>query len=250
MRIMTDYTATRKIASYEVNLFGQLRLSAILRICQEVAEEHLTSYGMDHVTLMEKENLAFLILRVGMKFHRLPKDGETITIRTQPEGNAGVQLYRSFEIGTGNEKLMDIMYANVLVDSRTHKLMSPDRLHQMGVDIKQTLLPKRKLGKLKMPQEPERWGIREIRFSDLDFNGHLSNSIYGNIIEDYLPHNCMEEGHIEKRALSNLQINYIKEMKLKDKMLIQGIETEQQFAMAGVADGQRGFECAGTYCAK
>ena len=42
MRIMTDYMATRKIASYEVNLFGELRLSTVLRICQEVAEEHLT----------------------------------------------------------------------------------------------------------------------------------------------------------------------------------------------------------------
>ena len=98
MRIMTDYTATRKIASYEVNLFGELRLSTVLRICQEVAEEHLTMYQMDHVTLMKTQNLAFLILRVGMNINRLPKDGETITVLTRPEGNSGAQFYRSYKI--------------------------------------------------------------------------------------------------------------------------------------------------------
>ena len=93
---MTDYTSTRKIASYEVNLYGELRLSTILRICQEVAEEHLTVFGMDHVTLMETQNLAFLILRVGMEINRMPRDGETITIRTQPEGNTGAPFKYSF----------------------------------------------------------------------------------------------------------------------------------------------------------
>lgn len=94
LRVMTDYTVIRKIASYEVNLYGELRLSTILRICQEVAEEHLIGFGMDHVTLMQTQNLAFLILRVGMKINRMPRDGETIIIRTQPEGNSGAQFYR------------------------------------------------------------------------------------------------------------------------------------------------------------
>lgn len=189
MKVMTNYSTTRKIASYEVNLFGQLRLSAILRICQEAAETHLMSYNMDHLTLMEKENLAFLILRVGMQISRMPKDGETITIRTRPEGNAGVQFYRSYEIRCGGDKWMDILYANVLVDSRTHKLISPSRLDFMETDVQKMRSPKRKLCKLKMPQKLEQWGVRQIRFSDLDFNGHLSNSIYGDIIEDFLPHN-------------------------------------------------------------
>ena len=128
MRIMTDYMAVKKIASYEVNLFGELRLSTILRICQEVAEEHLTKYQMDHVTLMKTQNLAFLILRVGMKINRLPKDGETITVLTRPEGNSGAQFYRSYKICVDKEELMDIMYSNILVDSNTHKIAHPSRL--------------------------------------------------------------------------------------------------------------------------
>ena len=147
MRIMTDYTATRKIASYEVNLFGELRLSTVLRICQEVAEEHLTMYQMDHVTLMKTQNLAFLILRVGMNINRLPKDGETITVLTRPEGNSGAQFYRSYKICVGQEELMDIMYSNILVDSTTHKIAHPSRLDYLKIDIKQTLPPKQKLNK-------------------------------------------------------------------------------------------------------
>ena len=247
MRIMTDYTATRKIASYEVNLFGELRLSTVLRICQEVAEEHLTMYQMDHVTLMKTQNLAFLILRVGMNINRLPKDGETITVLTRPEGNSGAQFYRSYKIWVGQEELMDIMYSNILVDSTTHKIAHPSRLDYLKIDIKQTLSPKQKLNKLKIPEDMESWGIRQIRFSDLDFNGHMSNSIYGNIIEDYLPYNYTNNSNICRKELYKLQINYVKESKLKDDMLICGKELEQGFIMIGSVEGCRTFECQGQF---
>ena len=246
LRVMTDYTATRKIASYEVNLYGELRLSTILRICQEVAEEHLIGFGMDHVTLMQTQNLAFLILRVGMKINRMPRDGETIIIRTQPEGNSGAQFYRSYEICSNGEKLMDVMYSNILVDSNTHKIMHPSRLNYLEIDIKQILSPQKRLGKLKIPAELKDWGTRGIRFSDIDFNGHLSNSIYGDIIEDYLPHNYNNSKMCRKK-LSDLQINYIKESKLKDELVIQGVHSDNNFIMIGKVEGQRAFECAGIY---
>ncbi len=107
---------------------------------------------MDHVTLMKTQNLAFLILRVGMKINRLPKDGETITVLTRPEGNSGAQFYRSYKICVDKEELMDIMYSNILVDSNTHKIAHPSRLDYLEIDIKQTLSPKEKLNKLKFPR--------------------------------------------------------------------------------------------------
>ena len=128
MRIMTDYMAVRKIASYEVNLFGELRLSSHYLEFARGSRRHLTKYQMDHVTLMKTQNLAFLILRVGMKINRLPKDGETITVLTRPEGNSGAQFYRSYKICVNQEELMDIMYSNILVDSNTHKIAHPSRL--------------------------------------------------------------------------------------------------------------------------
>lgn len=164
MRIMTDYTATRKIASYEVNLFGELRLSTVLRICQEVAEEFILPCIRWIMYIMKTQNLAFLILRVGMNINRLPKDGETITVLTRPEGNSGAQFYRSYKICVGQEELMDIMYSNILVDSTTHKIAHPSRLDYLKIDIKQTLSPKQKLNKLKIPEDMESWGIRQFVF--------------------------------------------------------------------------------------
>lgn len=247
MRTMAEYTATRKIASYEVNLYGELRLSTVLRICQEVAEEHLALFSMDHVSLMQSQNLAFLILRVGMQINRMPRDGETITILTQPEGNTGAQFYRSYQICSNGEKLMHVMYSNILVDSNTHKIMHPSRLNYLELEIKQILSPHQKLGKLKVPLKLNDWGYRNIRFSDLDFNGHLSNSIYGDIVEDYLPYNYENNSDRCRRELSYLQINYVKESKIKDDILLQGMETEHDFIMIGTVDGQRAFECAGKY---
>ena len=139
------------------------------------------------------------------------------------------------------------MYSNILVDSTTHKIAHPSRLDYLKIDIKQTLSPKQKLNKLKIPEDMESWGIRQIRFSDLDFNGHMSNSIYGNIIEDYLPYNYTNNSNICRKELYKLQINYVKESKLKDDMLICGKELEQGFIMIGSVEGCRTFECQGQF---
>lgn len=142
---------------------------------------------------------------------------------------------------------MDIMYSNILVDSTTHKIAHPSRLDYLKIDIKQTLSPKQKLNKLKIPEDMESWGVRQIRFSDLDFNGHMSNSIYGNIIEDYLPYNYINNSNICRKELYKIQINYVKESKLKDDMLISGKELEQGFIMVGSVEGCRTFECQGQF---
>ena len=247
MEVMREYTAVRKIASYELNVFGKLRLSAMPRICQETAEEHLSMYQLDHKTLMRQQHLAFLILRVGIQIHRMPRDGETISVLTRPEGNSGAQFYRSYHICCGGEACIDMIYSNILVDGNTHKIVLPHRLDHMEIDIKQTLSPKEKLQKIKMPEDMELWGVRQIRFSDLDFNGHLSNSIYGDIIEDYLPGNyrCGQNG--SRKQLYKLQINYIKESKLKEDMLILGKETQREFYMTGSVKDTPAFTCKGQF---
>ena len=117
----------------------------------------------------------------------------------------------------------------------------------MEIDIKQTLSPKEKLNKLKIPEDMQLWGVRQIRFSDLDFNGHMSNSIYGNIIEDYLPYNYINNSNLIRKELYKLQINYVKESKLKDSMSVYGKELEQGFIMTGSVEGCHTFECQGEF---
>ncbi len=75
----------------------------------------------------------------------------------------------------------------------------------------------------------------------------MSNSIYGNIIEDYLPYNYINNSNICRKELYKLQINYVKESKLKDDMLICGKELEQGFIMIGSVEGCRTFECQGKF---
>ena len=107
---------------------------------------------------MKTQNLAFLILRVGMNINRLPKDGETITVLTRPEGNSGAQFYRSYKICVGQEELMDIMYSNILVDSTTHKIAHPSRLDYLKLILNRHCLPKQKLNEVKIPEDMESWG--------------------------------------------------------------------------------------------
>ena len=53
--------------------------------------------------------------------------------------------------------------------------------------------------------------------------------------------------NICRKELYKLQINYVKESKLKDDMLICGKELEQGFIMIGSVEGCRTFECQGQF---
>ena len=66
-------------------------------------------------------------------------------------------------------------------------------------------------------EEAEELGVRTIRWSDLDGNGHVYSANYGDIVWDYL------SADLQPRIPREFYINYSKEATLGEELRILGL---------------------------
>lgn len=236
MANVKEFEREVRIATYEVSAQSILKLSVMLRICQETSEQHLASLGIGYERL-KADGLVFLITRSAVKINRMPAHGETVVVKTHPCGVVGAQFYRDFVFYSNGEKIINVMQASVAANTETHKIMHPKQFMKYDIDPSPNGTTDVRLGKIDLPQDMPLQGERPIRFSDLDYNSHLNNAVYGDIICDYLP------GGIMGRQFSEIQINYVNESKLGENLAIYAQEQDNTIFMYGDNERGRGFEC-------
>ncbi|MCI8497683.1 MAG: hypothetical protein HFE85_05495, partial [Clostridiales bacterium] len=132
----------------------------------------------------------FVTLRSVVKFYRRPVMDQSLTLTTWHRENRGVQFFRSYQFHTPDGLLtMEGTSSFALMNPHTRKLLRPKVFMDCGIRTQ----PERVPGvadpkKLKIPEESlNPVGERVIRYSDIDYNGHLNNTVYADILTDYLP---------------------------------------------------------------
>jgi len=224
------------IATYEVSAQSILKLSVMLRICQETSEQHLASLNIGYERL-KAEGLVFLITRTAVQIKRMPVHGETVVVKTHPCGVVGAQFYRDFLFYSNGEKIIDVMQASVAANTETHKILHPREFQKYNVDPSTNGTTAVRLNKINLPDDMPLQGKRPIRFSDLDYNSHLNNAVYGDIICDCLPNGATG------RQFSEIQINYVNESKLGETLQVYAQEQDGVVTMYGDNERGKGFEC-------
>ena len=220
-----EYMLPMRVKTYDVGPNSKLKLSALLRVCQEVSERHLESVNMGY-TAMKEKGLVFLIISNAARICRLPFLGEELQIRTHPRGTMGVQFYRDYEFWSGEELLIRVMQTSVSVDPVEHKILRPKVFLSQGVFFDEKVPREEKIDKI-TPQELPQLGVREIRYSDVDYNHHLNNTIYGDIAMDFLPEALRE------KQFAYEQIDYVSEALLGETLRICGREFDGGYLVQG-----------------
>ena len=168
-----------------VDRYGRLKPSAILYFAQEVAGRHCDALSLDYDTLASRR-LFWAVTRHRVQITRLPERGETVRVETWPMPTTRVAFPRSIVVydAAGNECCRSISLW-VLMNLDTRNMILPGK---SGIAVSGTLrgtelaLP----GSL-VPRLMDNSRLREVRFTDLDRNGHMNNSRYMDWIDDLLP---------------------------------------------------------------
>jgi acyl-ACP thioesterase len=235
MESLERFERTTKIQSPQIGGDSRVKLSDLLKMEQETAEEHMTAAGLPYERLYA-DGTVLLITDNQLEASRYPVHGEQIRIVTEAIGSAGVHLYRDFLFLCGEEQILRIRQVSVCVDSRTHHPLRPDALYQYHIFHHKNVPPEERVPKLRVAGEQPMLGERPVRFSDLDMNHHLNNTIYGDIVEDFLPEKY-RRGH-------KIRISYIAENHLGDMLKIYGGYREKDFVLYG--ENQTGLSFAAT----
>jgi acyl-ACP thioesterase len=232
--VKPDYTWNTKIATYDVGQDVRLKLSSQLKLQQEVGELHLQSAGLDYQELY-RQGMVFVLTRTNSVIYRAPILNETINLCTWHRDRKGAQFYRCYRFkDKEGTTLIDSVSAFALIDAKTHRLLRPDRFNQFGIKTQ----PERK----NSCPDPSRIKIsctinpveeRLIHWSDTDYNGHLNNTNYADIVCDNIP------GGMRGKRITSFTIAYQQEALEGQKLGIQAGTKESSDGICSWVIGRR-----------
>ena len=168
-----------------VDCFGRLKPSMLLLYAQEVAGHHsdLLSFTYD---ALASRGLFWAIIRNRVSITRLPREHEDITIETWPMPTTRTAYPRSTIAydAEGNELFRSVSLW-VLMDRENRSMILPGK---SGVDLEGTLRGLELASPRSLAPRPlGSCSRRQVRFSDLDVNGHMNNTRYLDWLMDLLP---------------------------------------------------------------
>ena len=221
--------------TYDTGADRKLRLSALLRWQQEAGGHHADKYGMGWEALAA-ENLAFVLVSGCGVIHRMPQCGERVTLQTWSDHVAGVRFYRGYRVcNEAGERLTESMGTFVLMDLNTRRLHRPTaadigRLPPTAVR-EDSGCPIPAAVKPSAPLTPA--GEWRVPASAVDFNRHLNNTVYADLLLDFLP---PEHRHTTPRAYA---LQYHVEAKEDDSLSVLTGGADNTF----FAEVRRGDTC-------
>ena len=165
--------------------YGDLKLSALLYLAQDAAGEHCKELALDWDTMAQKQ-MFWAVIRHRVQITRLPKEGEKIRVQTWPMPTTRVAFPRSTVAYDENgRELFRAIRIWVIMDRNTRGMILPAKSGILvpGVSFGNELPAPRSLA----PQGLSSGENRQVRYMDLDKNGHMNNTRYLDWVADLLP---------------------------------------------------------------
>lgn len=233
--LVCGYTRSLNVPVYDVGPSNTLKFGSVLRLVQETSEQHLNVMNAGYEAMRTAAGLVFFIISTRVRISRFPRHGEPIIIKTHPRGRGGAQFYRDFKFyDQKGGLLLDVMQTTVLADAETHKVQRPQALKPFGIYPENVIEPEERMERFPVADGLPSLGVRRVFHSDLDANGHMNNTVYGDIVWDFLPPDVRRTAH-------TIQINYLCETEEGKELKLSGGESGGRFLLRGDCDGGVSF---------
>ena len=179
------YTTQYTVTTLHGDCFGRCRPAGLLRFAQDAAGEHCSLLGTDWNSMAAK-NYFWAVIRQRMEITRLPRTGETVTVKTWPMPTTRTAYPRATEgFDAEGNSLFKVISLWVIMDMTTRTMVLPGK---SGVDVEGVAFGTelKTPGSLPVPESSNET-LRSVTYSDLDVNGHMNNTRYLDWLCDLLP---------------------------------------------------------------
>ena len=135
------HSKTFHIAFRDVDLQGNLRLSALVDFMQEISGEHARLLGFDYSgdDASNQDKIFWIVSRAKMHMEVYPKWLDTIRIETYPDGADKLFAIRRFDIfNTDDALIVYIVGYYIFLYFETHR---PVRIHSVTGPLKDVAWP-------------------------------------------------------------------------------------------------------------
>ena len=223
--IPNEYNLPLKIAAEDVGADHRLKLSAVLRHQQDAGELHLCTAGLGWQAMIEM-GMVFVASRWRVAIHRLPVVGEAVTLTTWHRDRKGPRFTRCYawrdEAGA---LLMEGAMQFALVSVAEHRLLRGDEFMARAPlpDTARTVAcgdPAR----FAVPATMTPVGAYTVQPGDIDYNEHMNNTHYADLMLDYLP---------AGRTPSLVDLHFAGESRLGDTIAVSGADADGATVVVG-----------------
>ena len=182
------YSEDLQIRWHETDLNRAIRPSAVLAVMQETANHQLHDAKMDLDDLRDEKRVAFILSRLAAKVYSPLRAYEKITSQTWTCPSRGWNHERCFRVLRGGAPVVECWSSWALLSFAERRLLPVDAL-EYPVSPEEKILPSGIPCRFRVPpvREMEFAGKRVIRYSDIDYNGHMNNTKYPDMLADLLP---------------------------------------------------------------
>lgn len=223
MKFSQKYTTTW----HDTDANRRVRPTQLLVYMQETSNAHLKSIGCDLDALRDEKGLAFLLSKIRLAIYSPLYAYEDISVATWTCESRGYAFSRFYEIRRGNEliAMADTTWALIsLTDKQLCKVDSIDLgfEHEPAVDIG---IPMR--FRAPKTEEMEDLGIRPIVYSDLDYNMHMNNTRYADMLCDFMSYDDISN-------IKGISLSYLREAAFGDNISVYRQRSDGKYSFRTV----------------
>ncbi len=206
---------TLKYSEIDQNL--AMKPFALLNFLQDIASKNAEDLGFGY-SYIHPKNYAWFLIKYRMEFAEYPFDIQDLVLKTEPRGYNRLFAFRDFELYNGEKLLGRIhsMWSIVDIDSRSIIPVAAailDNIYMTPFQKREDDLVFAKISPITSPTLEKEF---EVRYNDLDVNGHANN---GNYIVWALEPLNFEFKNTHK--IKTIDMIYKKEAKFGEKLISQ-----------------------------
>ena len=201
------FTEHYRVKWHDTDLNRTATPSHVLAYMQETANHHLLAYGESLDELRDNKKLAFLLSRIYLRFYRPLFANDEIEVSTWVCESRGRSFLRCFSISRGGEMVAEASSIWALIDLESKRLL-PATAFPYDIEPDPALAGEF-AARVRFPALSlmEKVGERAIVYSDIDYNGHMNNTHYPNMLCDFTPEIC-------ERRVSGMALSFVREAAL------------------------------------
>ena len=225
------YSKKFVVSNNDVDKRFQLKIPAIFRYFQDLALLATIDLGVDSISL-SKKNIDWVITRMMVDIKRLPKCDEEITVTTYPGKDMAMLYPRYFFISDAKgEVIIRCSSIWALIDNTSRKvIVDRDVISKLPPENHEDQLPLPE--KVVVPEDSDFIEKRTIHYSDLDFNSHMNNVRYVELLMD-----VHDSNFYDNHRVSKIVLNYMREIKEKEAVEVFANASNPQTISVNNKDG-------------
>ncbi len=231
------YTVKFTINSHETDANGVLRPSALLRYMQEAANLQMHVFGPDMRSLVTEQNKTFVVSRLAVNVYADLFAWDEIEVTTWANPSPGAAFRRSTQARRDGVIVAEMISVFALVDLKTGRLCRTSDL-KFGFDTDDSVLDIDEPESFRIPSDVEAalLGEHTVRYADVDYNMHMNNTVYPDVLCGFLP-------EMEKKRVLSFAIHYMHEAKPHETFKVYvGSDEDNYYVKTTLPGGAVGVE--------